>query len=386
MATETTAAPPRRKETLESVVIRFAGDSGDGMQLTGTQFTNTSALVGNDLATLPGLPGRDPRPRRHARRASAGFQIHFCAERHLHAGRRARRAGRDEPGRAQDQPRRPEAERHPDRQHATRSSEKDLKKAGYAANPLEDGSLERLPGLPGRRHQAHARGAQGASGSTRKSMDRCKNFFALGMMYWLYNRPIERDADAGSRRSSARSRSSPRPTSSRCKAGYAYGETTEVVPGHLRGPAGASSRPARYRNITGNEALALGFVAAAQQAGLRALPAAATRSRPRRDILHELSKYKNFGVHHVPGRGRDRGDRRRRSARRSAARSAITTTSGPGHRAQERGDRPRDHGRAAARRSSTSSAAVPRPVCRPRPSRPTCCRRSSAATARRRCR
>ena len=100
----TIAAPPRRRETLESAVIRFAGDSGDGMQLTGTQFTNTSALLGNDLAHVPRLPGRDPRPRRHARRRLR-LPDPLRRPRHLHARRRARRAGGDEPGGAQGQPR-----------------------------------------------------------------------------------------------------------------------------------------------------------------------------------------------------------------------------------------------------------------------------------------
>ena len=144
------AHPPTAQEPLHEVVIRFAGDSGDGMQLAGTQFTNTSALVGNDIATFPDFPAEIRAPAGTLRRRLR-LPGPLRRQRHLHAGRRPRRPGGDEPGGAQDQPR---ATCKPAASLIVNTDAFDdgnLEKAGYETNPLEDGSLDELPRLQGRR-------------------------------------------------------------------------------------------------------------------------------------------------------------------------------------------------------------------------------------------
>ena len=167
-------------------------------------------------------------------------------------------------------------------------------------------------------------------------------------------------------------------------AGYNYGETTEAFASSFRVDR-AKLPPGKYRNITGNEALAWGLMTAAQLSG-KELFLGSYPITPASDILHELSKYKNFGVRTFQAEDEIAGDRARRSARRSAGTMAVTATSGPGIALKGEGDGPGGDARTAADRSSTCSAAGRAPACRPRPSRPTCCRRCSAATANARCR
>ena len=155
-------AERRTIQELERVTIRFAGDSGDGMQLTGTQFTRTAAVFGNDISTLPDFPAEIRAPAGSLPGVS-GFQLSFSVDRHPHARRRARRARGDEPGRAQDQPRRPAGGRRADRQQR-RVHASNLKKAGYAANPLTDGSLKAVQRL--RDPDLHAQRARRSRGST----------------------------------------------------------------------------------------------------------------------------------------------------------------------------------------------------------------------------
>ena len=205
--------------------------------------------------------------------------------------------------------------------------------------------------------------------------------FALGLLSWMYGRP-----DRGARSRSSRSGSPSVPdirdaNITAFKAGWNFGETTEDV----RGPATRSSRPRCRPAPTATSPATWRWPTAwsppACSPGCRC-SSAPTRSRRPRDILHELSKHKAFGVTHLPGRGRDR--RRRRRARRVVRRRARRHHHvRPGHRAEVRDDRPRGDDSSCRCSSSTCSAAAPRPGCRPRPSRPTCCRRCSAATARR---
>jgi 2-oxoglutarate ferredoxin oxidoreductase subunit alpha len=255
-----TAMPvPKSKEpveTLSRVVIRFAGDSGDGMQLTGTQFTATAAAIGNDLATFPDYPAEIRAPAGTLPGVS-GFQVNFSSEDIF------------TPGDAPDVL----VAMNP---AALKANIKDLKpngilivntdafreidlaKAGYTKSPLEDGSLAAY-----RLHEVDitrlTRAALKETGLPQRIQDRCKNFFALGMMYYLYHRPLE-VSNRWIDQKFAKSPELAEANKLALKGGYAYCEaaeifqvTYEVPPAHL--PEGT------YRNISGNQALALGFVA-----------------------------------------------------------------------------------------------------------------------------
>lgn len=285
-------APARRVEVkeLEQVTIRFAGDSGDGMQLAGSQFTNTSAIIGNDVATLPDFPAEIRAPAGSLPGVS-GFQIHF--------------AGHDiyTPG---DQPdvlvaMNPAALKTNLRDLAPGGllivntdefNETNLKKAGYAADPLEDRSLAgyQVVQVPITRLNAEALKDSGLSA---QQIDRSKNFFALGLMYWLYDRPLEPtmrwidDKFSKNPQVAAANKTT-------LKAGYHFGETAELFTVHYRVPP-AHLPPGRYRNITGNEATALGFLTASKLAE-RPLFYGSYPITPASDILHELARFKNFGV------------------------------------------------------------------------------------------
>src|SRR3954453_5218879 len=276
---------------LDTITIRFAGDSGDGMQLTGTQFTNTSAALGNDISTLPDFPAEIRAPAGSLTGVS-GFQINFSS--------------RDikTPG---DQPNvlvamNPAALKVnlPDLEeggtlivNTDGFTPENLKYAAYAANPLEDGSLAgyRVHKLPISTLNMNA--LKGAVQLSRKEMDRSKNFFALGVLYWLYDRPIEPtitwiNAKFGKSPEDARA------NEIAVRTGYNFADTTEVFTTHYTVKKAAIA-PGTYRKITGNEATALGFVAASQLAG-RALFYGSYPITPASDILHELARHKSFGV------------------------------------------------------------------------------------------
>jgi len=290
---EAQAPPTQHKhevQTLDRVVIRFAGDSGDGMQLTGTQFTATAAAVGNDLATFPDYPAEIRAPAGTLPGVS-GFQLHFSSEDIYTPG---------------DQPdvlvaMNPAALKVNlgDLKaggilivNTDAFREMDLKKAGATTNPLEDGSLDgyrlfkvELTSL--------TRAALRETGLTHKDADRCKNFFALGMMYYLYNRPLSVSLDWIKKKFAAK------PVLAQAnelalKAGYAYCEAAEIFQVTYEVPP-AKLSPGTYRNVAGNQALALGLVAAAECQGLP-LFLGSYPITPASDILHELSQFKNFGV------------------------------------------------------------------------------------------
>ena len=205
-------------------------------------------------------------------------------------------------------------------------------------------------------------------GITSREAERSKNFFALGLMLWLYHRPTEGtlafiEEKFGKRPAIAEA------NTRAFKAGYNYGETSEdfAVSYEI---APAQLAPGRYRQITGNTAISYGLIAASKLSGLP-LFLGAYPITPASSILEELARHKNFGVDDVPGGGRDR--RLRRGARRVVRRRARRHDLGrAGHRAQGGDGRPRRDARAAAARSSTSSAPARRPACRRSPSRPTC--------------
>jgi 2-oxoglutarate/2-oxoacid ferredoxin oxidoreductase subunit alpha len=282
----------RDLEEVETVTIRFAGDSGDGMQLTGTQFTNTSAIVGNDISTLPDFPAEIRAPAGSLPGVS-GFQLNFSS-------RDIRTPG--------DQPNvlvamNPAALKVnlPDLEdggtvivNTDEFNKENLKKASYAVNPLEDDTLKgyRVHKLPITSVNIRALQEAGVKLS-RKEMDRCKNFFALGLLYWLYDRPMEPTLDW----INAKFKKNPeivRANEVALKTGYNFADTTEVFTTHYK-VRKAVIAPGKYRKITGNEATAIGFVTAAELAG-RPLFYGSYPITPASDILHELSRHKNFGV------------------------------------------------------------------------------------------
>jgi 2-oxoglutarate/2-oxoacid ferredoxin oxidoreductase subunit alpha len=279
-------------EEVETVTIRFAGDSGDGMQLTGTQFTNTSAIVGNDISTLPDFPAEIRAPAGSLPGVS-GFQLNFSS-------RDIRTPG--------DQPNvlvamNPAALKVnlPDLEdggtiivNTDEFNKENLKKANYQSNPLEDETLAgyRVHRLPITTINIRALQEAGVKLS-RKEMDRCKNFFALGLLYWLYDRPMEPTLEWVN----DKFKKNPEVVKANeiaLKTGYNFADTTEVFTTHYKVKK-AVIAPGKYRKITGNEATAIGFVAAAELAG-RPLFYGSYPITPASDILHELSRHKNFGV------------------------------------------------------------------------------------------
>jgi 2-oxoglutarate ferredoxin oxidoreductase subunit alpha len=281
----------RHVEELDTVTIRFAGDSGDGMQLTGTQFTNTSAVVGNDISTLPDFPAEIRAPAGSLPGVS-GFQLNFSS----HDIRT--------PG---DQPNvlvamNPAALKVnlPDLEdggiliiNTDAFNENNLKKAGYTVNPLDDGSLQHYRVFKVPITTVNRAALRDEVKLPNKEIDRCKNFWALGLMYWLYDRPIE-PTEQWIGDKFKKNPEVAKANSTALKAGFAYAEAAEIFTTHYRVKRAAIA-PGKYRKITGNEATALGFVAASVLAE-RPLFYASYPITPASDILHELSLHKNFGV------------------------------------------------------------------------------------------
>ena len=319
------AAPTssKKKEVLESAVIRFAGDSGDGMQITGGQFTNTTALFGNDLATFPDFPAEIRAPAGTLPGVS-GFQIQFGAMDVYTPGDTVDVLIAMNP-----------AALRTNVADLKRSGilivnvdnfkEIDLKKAQMTVSPLEDRSLEGYRLFPVELTKL-TRLALKDLGLDAKSMDRCKNFFALGMCYWLYNRSM----DPTYRWLEDKFAKKPilvEANKLAMKAGYAYCEATEAFQTSYEVPP-ARLAPGVYRNLSGNSALALGFVAASQKAGLRLFQGSYPIT-PASDILHELSMYKEFGVMTFQAEDEIAAMTSTIGAAYGGA-LAITTTSGPG--------------------------------------------------------
>ncbi|MFQ5882536.1 MAG: 2-oxoacid:acceptor oxidoreductase subunit alpha [Candidatus Methylomirabilales bacterium] len=291
--TETLSGPrvPKRLEERETVVIRFAGDSGDGMQLAGMQFTNETALAGNDLGTLPDFPAEIRAPAGTLFGVS-GFQINFSSHEVFTPGDTLDVLVVMNPAALKVNLRdlRPGGIILADTREFT---ENNLKKAGYLANPLEDGSLAKYQVFPVDITQMTVRAIEGLRLNT-KVATRCKNFFALGLTSWLFTRPIEPTV----RWIENRFRKTPELAEANTrtlKAGYHFGETAEMFAVHYEVKP-APLAPGKYRNITGNMAVALGFLAAAEKTGLP-LFLGSYPITPASDILHEIAGYKNFNVY-----------------------------------------------------------------------------------------
>ena len=278
-------------EQLAQVTIRFAGDSGDGMQLTGAQFTNETAAIGNDLSTLPDFPAEIRAPAGSLPGVS-GFQIHFADHDILTPG---------------DQPdvlvaMNPAALKTNVRDlrsggtlivNRDAFNDRNLQKAGYAESPLEDGTLDgyNVHSIPLTSMTVEA--LNDIDGITSREAERSKNFFALGLMSWLYGRPVEGTLQFIETKFAGRPELAEGNTRA-FKAGLHYGETSEdfVVQYEVRP---AKLTPGTYRNITGNEALSLGLVAASVQSGLD-LFLGAYPITPASGILEQLARYKHLGV------------------------------------------------------------------------------------------
>jgi 2-oxoglutarate ferredoxin oxidoreductase subunit alpha len=313
----------KRVESLDEVTIRFAGDSGDGMQLTGTQFTNTTAILGNDLSTLPDYPAEIRAPAGTLFGVS-GFQIHFGSTEintpgdqcdvlvAMNAAALKVNIGSLVDGGTIIV-------------NTDGFSDKNLKLAGYEQNPLRDGSLDKY-----RVHEVDiskltALALQDLNISS-KLVDRSKNFFALGMMYWIYNRPLEQTI--GWIRGKFGNKPDIMEANLRVlKAGWNFSETTEIFSVRYEvGPAKLA--PGRYRNITGNQALAWGLMAAAKKAKLD-LFLGSYPITPASDVLHELSIYKSYGVKTFQAEDEIAGICSALGASFGGA-LGVTTTSGPG--------------------------------------------------------
>lgn len=283
--------PEKRLESVETVVIRFCGDSGDGMQLVGTQMTNSSAIFGNDVKTLPDFPAEIRAPQGTVAGVS-GYQLCFSNHDIFTPGDAVDTLVAMNPA-------------------ALKTNIADLKrggtlivnddafdksnivKAGYESNPLDDGQFlqpYRLHRVPMTRLN---RDAVAGLGLSPREADRCQNFFALGLVYWLY----ERDSKPTENYLRAKFGKKPEIMEANLRAlraGYNYGFSTESFTVHYH-VAPASLKPGKYRKLTGNEAVATGLVTAATLAN-RKLFFAGYPITPASDILHELSELKNFNV------------------------------------------------------------------------------------------
>jgi len=313
----------RKRETIDKAVIRFCGDSGDGMQITGSQFTNTVALYGNDLATFPDYPAEIRAPAGTLPGVS-GFQVHFSSSNVYTPGDSVDVLIAMNPAALKMN--------LPDLRtngilivNSDDFKETDLRKAQITVSPLEDHSLDgyRLFAVE---LTKLTRAALKDVGLDAKSMDRCKNFFALGMCYWLYNRSMEPTL----RWLDDKFKNKPLLVTANklaMQAGYSFCEATEAFQISYEIPP-AKLSPGVYRNISGNAALALGFVAASQQAGIP-LFLGSYPITPASDILHELSMYKDFGVTTFQAEDEIAAVSSAIGASYTGA-LAITTTSGPG--------------------------------------------------------
>lgn len=313
-----------RPEVLEAVIIRFVGDSGDGMQLTGSQFSDTSAMFGNDIATFPNYPSEIRAPQGSLYGVS-GYQVHIGSveistpgdevdllvamnpaglKTNLHAVK---------PG-------------HTIIVDTDSFTRKNLEKAHYDENPLEDGSLENYRVVEVAMTSLTKEALKDIEGLDNKSITRTKNMFALGMVYWMYDRSPEHTISFFNNKFKGK----PEVIEANTKVlrtGFYFAETLELIPNaYTISPA--KMQKGTYRIIMGNTATAWGFLAAAEKAGLE-LFLGSYPITPASDILHELVKHKHFGVKTLQAEDEIAGIASAIGAS-FAGDLAITTTSGPG--------------------------------------------------------
>jgi 2-oxoglutarate ferredoxin oxidoreductase subunit alpha len=312
-------------EELERVIIRFAGDSGDGMQLTGGRFTDATAMVGNDLATLPSFPAEIRAPAGTLAGVSA-FQIHFASRDILTPG--------DHPTVL--------VAMNPAALKANSSellrgamiivnedafTKRNLEKAGYDANPLEDGSLAayRVHRIP--MSTLTTRAVEAIEGVSTRDASRAKNLFALGVLSWLYGRPTD-VTKTWIERKFARDPSVAQANLAAFNAGWSFGETTELLDVQYRVNAATDVPPGTYRNVNGTTALSLGLIAASVRSGLP-LVLASYPITPASELLHELSRHANIGITTIQAEDEIAAAGMALGAA-FGGRLAVTATSGPG--------------------------------------------------------
>lgn len=275
---------------LEEVTIRLAGDSGDGMQLVGSELTNVSALFGNDVGTLPDYPAEIRAPAGTLPGVS-GFQLHIGSFDIHTPGDEVDVLVAMNPAalKANIKSLKPNGIVIVNSESFT---DKDLKLANCTTNPLDDGTIDGYQVFKVEM-SSHTKAALRETGLDHKSMERCKNFFALGMIYWLFNRPLDHTVKFLEEKFSQKQELA-RANVLALKAGHSYCAATEAFVHSYEVPK-ASLPPGTYRNLGGNDALAMGLLAAAAKSGLK-LFLGSYPITPASDILHALSKYKNYGV------------------------------------------------------------------------------------------
>jgi 2-oxoglutarate ferredoxin oxidoreductase subunit alpha len=311
-------------EALETVVVRFVGDSGDGMQLTGTQFTDTSAMFGNDVATFPNYPSEIRAPQGSLYGVS-GFQVHIGSVEVSTPGDELDLLVAMNPAGLKTN------------LYALKKGQmiivdtdaftaKNLEKAAYASNPLTDGSLDGYKVIEVAMTSLTKEAVKDVVGLDQKSIVRSKNMFALGMVYWMYHRSTEHTIEFLEKKFKKQPELA-EGNSKVLNAGYYYAETLELIPNaYIVSPAKKAT--GTYKIVMGNTATAWGLLAAAEKSGLE-LFLGSYPITPATDILHELVKHKHFGVKAFQAEDEIAGISSAIGAA-FAGHLAVTTTSGPG--------------------------------------------------------
>ncbi|MFF9274988.1 2-oxoacid:acceptor oxidoreductase subunit alpha [Streptomyces griseosporeus] len=330
--TDTTVVGEQRKPAgaksvrrLDRVIIRFAGDSGDGMQLTGDRFTSETASFGNDLSTLPNFPAEIRAPAGTLPGVSS-FQLHFADHDILTPGDAPNVLVAMNPAALKanvgDLPRGAEIIVNTDE-----FTKRAMQKVGYETSPLEDGSLDGYSLHPVPLTTLTVEALKEFD-LTRKEAERSKNMFALGLLSWMYHRPTE-GTEQFLKQKFAKKPQIAAANIAAFRAGWNFGETTEdFAVSYEVAPAATAFPVGTYRNISGNLALAYGLIAASQQADLP-LFLGSYPITPASDILHELSRHKNFGVRTFQAEDEIAGIGAALGAAFGGS-LAVTTTSGPG--------------------------------------------------------
>ena len=290
-ATMATSTPTKSISNVAEATVRFCGDSGDGMQLAGTQFTNTSALLGNDVATFPDFPAEIRAPR-GTKAGVSGFQIHFSSNEIFTPGDTVDALVAMNPAALVTN-----VEDLRDGGilivNKDAFAKKGLEQAGYDDDPTENGSLEKYK-LHSVEMTKLTRLAVEGLGLSQKEADRCRNFFAMGLVFWLYDRSLDPTLRFIEQKFGNKFPQVAEANTKALKSGFHYGETVEAIGTQFHVDP-AKLEPGIYRNIMGNTALAWGLLTAAKMSGKR-LFLGAYPITPASDILHELSKHKHFDV------------------------------------------------------------------------------------------
>jgi 2-oxoglutarate ferredoxin oxidoreductase subunit alpha len=318
-------APAKGVEERERVIVRFAGDSGDGMQLAGGRFTDATAALGNDLATLPNFPAEIRAPAGTLAGVSS-FQIHFAARDIVTPGDTPNVLVAMNPAALKANI--AELERG-----ATIIANEDaftvrnLQKAGYDSNPLEDDSLSgfvvhRVP-----MNTLTQRAVEGMEDVSTRDALRAKNLFALGLLSWLYDRPTEVTESWMEKKFAAR-KASLDANLAAFRAGWAFGETTELIDVQIRVPAAHDMEPGTYRTVNGTTATALGLLAASVRTGLQ-IVFASYPITPASELLHELARHRSAGVRTIQAEDEIAAAGMALGAAFGGA-LGVTATSGPG--------------------------------------------------------